>query len=578
MESPYPPQLSLPSSANASSSQDAGTSGSSVGAPASHSNGTTATTSASEPRQTLRKRTRTTEDASAGFECGPDEIEASGSVLADDDSRLRGLSKERRIVRGGAARRLTGRARVDERSGCMLRSASDEGFQTTKGASTGEHVEKRRRVDGLPASEGVQERRTAPTRRRRPSPIHVAPAYHACLSSRTSSSTDLPSPHLGVFPTSRAHSPEAVDTFVPVPPPASPRLSPPSAEISQHPSSSAPPSTSLPTPFSPWLPLAQPHHRRRAKSLPASLSPAHLPAASLPSRTAQRSRLPASSRRTDSPSADDSIQQPRPPPLLQSPSSPKSFSQDELATLHALALSEKEGSLSTAGITTASLVPPITKDTLHELDLSEILRNPQLRHDVVFDPNLMFRPNYDGERCDHLPSCPPDSPVDTDSLASTGANESGLRLSSTGSRSIARSPSAADARPSATTPSFLVSARCSAHPFHPTSPLACRVVFFSSSSSSAPSSAPSCPARRRQTRLLRLPAPHSTARPRPQLPLPLRPQAPAISRPRYSTPFTSPNRSRMASPTSRRWLATSARRSRCTAHRCGTKSSTRWSR
>ncbi|GEM10180.1 T-complex protein 11 [Rhodotorula toruloides] len=26
------------------------------------------------------------------------------------------------------------------------------------------------------------------------------------------------------------------------------------------------------------------------------------------------------------------------------------------------------------------------------------MRNPQLRHDVVFDPNLMFRPNYDGER------------------------------------------------------------------------------------------------------------------------------------------------------------------------------------
>lgn len=42
--------------------------------------------------------------------------------------------------------------------------------------------------------------------------------------------------------------------------------------------------------------------------------------------------------------------------------------------------------------------PPITKATLRELDLHEILRNPQLRHDSVFDPNLMFRPNYDGER------------------------------------------------------------------------------------------------------------------------------------------------------------------------------------
>lgn len=45
-----------------------------------------------------------------------------------------------------------------------------------------------------------------------------------------------------------------------------------------------------------------------------------------------------------------------------------------------------------------ALSPPITRSTLRELDLSEILRNPQLRHDSVFDPNLMFRPNYDGER------------------------------------------------------------------------------------------------------------------------------------------------------------------------------------
>lgn len=49
-------------------------------------------------------------------------------------------------------------------------------------------------------------------------------------------------------------------------------------------------------------------------------------------------------------------------------------------------------------ITVPSNGPPITKTSLHELDLCEVLRNPQLRHDVVFDPHLMFRPNYDGER------------------------------------------------------------------------------------------------------------------------------------------------------------------------------------
>lgn len=49
-----------------------------------------------------------------------------------------------------------------------------------------------------------------------------------------------------------------------------------------------------------------------------------------------------------------------------------------------------------------SLSPPITRTTLKELDLNEILRNPQLRHDVVHDPSLMFRPNHDGQR--YVPS------------------------------------------------------------------------------------------------------------------------------------------------------------------------------
>ncbi|KAF9572066.1 hypothetical protein EC968_010397 [Mortierella alpina] len=47
---------------------------------------------------------------------------------------------------------------------------------------------------------------------------------------------------------------------------------------------------------------------------------------------------------------------------------------------------------------TASLQLPITRATLRELDLLEIFKNPQLRHDIVFDPHLQFRPNFDGER------------------------------------------------------------------------------------------------------------------------------------------------------------------------------------
>ncbi|KAJ7459835.1 T-complex protein 11-domain-containing protein [Mycena latifolia] len=38
------------------------------------------------------------------------------------------------------------------------------------------------------------------------------------------------------------------------------------------------------------------------------------------------------------------------------------------------------------------LHPPINRNTLKELDLDVIIRNPQLRHDLLFDPGLQFRP------------------------------------------------------------------------------------------------------------------------------------------------------------------------------------------
>lgn len=44
------------------------------------------------------------------------------------------------------------------------------------------------------------------------------------------------------------------------------------------------------------------------------------------------------------------------------------------------------------------LLPPINLQCLKEIDLQEIVKNPQLRHDIIFDPLLQFRPNLDGER------------------------------------------------------------------------------------------------------------------------------------------------------------------------------------
>ena len=46
----------------------------------------------------------------------------------------------------------------------------------------------------------------------------------------------------------------------------------------------------------------------------------------------------------------------------------------------------------------ASLLPPITPDSLAELDMLRIVHNPKLRHDVNFDRELHFRPNLDGDR------------------------------------------------------------------------------------------------------------------------------------------------------------------------------------
>ncbi|PVH84466.1 Tcp11-domain-containing protein [Cadophora sp. DSE1049] len=45
-----------------------------------------------------------------------------------------------------------------------------------------------------------------------------------------------------------------------------------------------------------------------------------------------------------------------------------------------------------------SIEPPVTKGTLSELDVTKIVNNPKLRHDINFDPELHFRPNLDGDK------------------------------------------------------------------------------------------------------------------------------------------------------------------------------------
>ncbi|KAK9240238.1 T-complex protein 11-domain-containing protein [Lipomyces kononenkoae] len=58
----------------------------------------------------------------------------------------------------------------------------------------------------------------------------------------------------------------------------------------------------------------------------------------------------------------------------------------------------RSSKLSSPSASGPSNVPPVNLQGLRELDLQEIFKNPQLRHDIVFDPQLQFRPNLDGER------------------------------------------------------------------------------------------------------------------------------------------------------------------------------------
>ena len=42
--------------------------------------------------------------------------------------------------------------------------------------------------------------------------------------------------------------------------------------------------------------------------------------------------------------------------------------------------------------------PPITRQSLRELETPEIMKNAQLIHDIIHDPSLQFRPNLEGPR------------------------------------------------------------------------------------------------------------------------------------------------------------------------------------
>ncbi|GAA5934306.1 Sok1p [Sporobolomyces koalae] len=136
--------------------------------------------------------------------------------------------------------------------------------------------------------------------------------------------------------------------------------------------------------------------RRRANSLPTSSSWRPIPAQAI-IRPSDESRPRLSVKLYDSNDLRSEKSRSERKQPCSAPRPPRRLSLDDVVRLHAsrLAHSGIDGSCHLAPV---PLLPPISRSTLRELDLPEVLRNAQLRHDVVFDPNLMFRPNLDGAR------------------------------------------------------------------------------------------------------------------------------------------------------------------------------------
>ncbi|RFU81754.1 camp-mediated signaling sok1 [Trichoderma arundinaceum] len=90
--------------------------------------------------------------------------------------------------------------------------------------------------------------------------------------------------------------------------------------------------------------------------------------------------------------ADPRASAPESAPLTRNPSS------DSAISVGAVSAAASPEPTLPSSLHTLPLEPPVTRSTLSELDVSKIIHNPKLRHDINFDPELHFRPNLDGEK------------------------------------------------------------------------------------------------------------------------------------------------------------------------------------
>ncbi|GAA5956171.1 hypothetical protein JCM3765_005480 [Sporobolomyces pararoseus] len=411
METPYPSQLALPSS-NSSTSPSTSASTSNC-----LSTGTSSSTStAEEPRRT-HKRTAS--------DCEEDCSNGSGSQmkdeLASDGLEQGSLARPRTILRRSRTTHETeksrgGAERIRRASSISLRGEEESRWiearrgQVEEGPLETQEELTLEQWSTLQSGEIGGERLSPESSR--VEVIHSNPISSKTLPF-TSSVTRLPTeptlpqseplnrsaslPSLSSCPTTAASSSPA-------------QIAPPQSHLSPLSTSSSPPTKSVPF-FSTSTPasIPCPSRHRRSRSLPTLFSFAkrasHSPSPTIGSCTPFR---PPQRRPTQSRAAlnDRSTRDPVIPPLRTSTAetipgpripSRQALSPSDIVDLHAEILG-RNGNDSPSHLVTASLSPPISRNTLRELDLQEVMRNAQLRHDVVFDPNLMFRPNFDGER------------------------------------------------------------------------------------------------------------------------------------------------------------------------------------
>lgn len=71
---------------------------------------------------------------------------------------------------------------------------------------------------------------------------------------------------------------------------------------------------------------------------------------------------------------------------------------DELTELLRTMIPGPQGEELAEAFQEASPTPPVTKQSLSELDIQSVITNIKLRHDVNFDRDLSFRPNLDGAK------------------------------------------------------------------------------------------------------------------------------------------------------------------------------------